>query len=190
MGLQAKKVRKLLERGLRSGALVRIRRTVEPASAKGYVLDIGPRWFLLTVVGDDIRYRGFEAYRLRDVSEIDVPDEYAGFIEYALKLRGEERPPGPPVSVARTRELLATASAAFPLITIHREGVDPDVCWIGQVVRQTDRCVVLREIGPDASWDPKLRKHRRKEITRVDFGGPYEDALWSVNEAALLKPQR
>jgi hypothetical protein len=36
------------------------------------------------------------------------------------------------------------------------------------------------EINPDASWQSKPRQYRIGEITRVDFGGDYEEALHMV----------
>jgi hypothetical protein len=40
--------------------------------------------------------------------------------------------------------------------------------------------VTLLEIGPDAVWDDQLETYRLNEITRVDFGGDYENALHLV----------
>jgi hypothetical protein len=60
-------------------------------------------------------------------------DLYAPFAEAALKKRGERRPKKPRVSVASIEDLLLSAGQAFPLVTLHREQVDPDVCWIGRV---------------------------------------------------------
>jgi hypothetical protein len=73
-----------------------------------------------------------------------------------------------------------TASRAFPLGTIHREKVDGAACWIGRVVDVAKGRVTLLEIGPDATWDDRLQTYRLSEITRVDFGGDYEDALYLI----------
>jgi hypothetical protein len=40
--------------------------------------------------------------------------------------------------------------------------------------------VSLLEIGPDAAWDNESETYRLSEITRVDFGGDYEEALHLV----------
>ncbi len=79
--------------------------------------------------------------------------------------------------VSSLAELLLTANRAFPLVTIHREKVDRSACWIGRVVDVGKARVTLLEIGPDATWDDRLETYRLSEITRVDFGGDYEDAL-------------
>ena len=82
--------------------------------------------------------------------------------------------------MASTEDLLLSAGRSFPLVTIHREQVDPDVCWIGQVKRVERGRVSLLEINPDASWDAEPKDYRVSEITRVSFGGDYESALHLV----------
>ena len=38
----------------------------------------------------------------------------------------------------------------------------------------------IREIGPDAVWEEEAETYRVAQITRVDFGGAYEEALYLV----------
>jgi hypothetical protein len=40
--------------------------------------------------------------------------------------------------------------------------------------------VSLLEIGPDAVWDKEPSEIRLGEITRIEFGGGYEEALHLV----------
>ena len=54
--------------------------------------------------------------------------------------------------------------------------VEPKVCWIGRVVDVNGSSVTLFEINPDARWSRRPTVCRLSEITRVDFGGDYEDA--------------
>ena len=69
---------------------------------------------------------------------------------------------------------------SFPLVAIHRERVNPDVCWIGRVTGVDRGRVSLLKIDPDASWDAEPKEYRLNEITRVNFGGDYENALHLV----------
>ena len=158
---------------------VRLSRRFEEHPVRGYVLDIGPSFFLFALVSDRIRFDGFECFRSRDLCEI-MADPHADFAETALQLRRERPPKKPSVSVASIEDLLLTASRAFPVVTIHRESVDPSVCWIGRVLAIEHRRVSLLEINPDAKWEKTPSKHPLKEITRVNFGGDYEDALHLV----------
>jgi len=142
-------------------------------------LDVGPAFFLLALVSDRIRFDGFECFRTRDVTDIQ-PDPFAGFTEAALAKRREMRPPPPRLSLESIEDLLISANREFPLVTIHREDADPDVCHIGRVMSIAHGRVSLLEINPDANWDDEPMEYRLVEITRVDFGGDYEEALHLV----------
>jgi hypothetical protein len=107
-------------------------------------------------------------------------DPYAAFSESARKRLGDRKPRKPKVSVASVEELLLSANKAFPLITIHRERIKPESCWIGKVEKVERGRVTLMEIGPDAKWDEKPSTYKLSEITCVEFGGEYETALHLV----------
>jgi hypothetical protein len=176
---------------MRKRSFVRLSRRFEKSNVRGYVLDVGPRFFLLALVSDRIWLDGFECFRVSDIKGVK-PDPYASFAEKALKKRRDERPKRPLVSVASIQELLLSASKAFPLLTIHREQIDPDVCSIGQVLTVSKDRVSLLEISPDATWERKPSEYRLSEITRVNFDGDYEKALHLVggNPAAQGKQAR
>jgi hypothetical protein len=114
---------------------------------------------------------------------LQVPDKYARFHEAVLKKRGIRFPRKPRVDVKSLAKLLFSANKAFPLVTIHREKADGSVCWIGRVVDLSNGRLTLLEIGPDAAWDDQLNTYRLSEITRVDFGGDYENALYLIGES-------
>jgi hypothetical protein len=170
-----------LARAHRERLLVRFTRPFEGGTFCGYVLDVGPRFFLLLIVGDDgVRFNGFSCLRLTDVRKLNVPHKYANFLLAAQKKLKEKAPRKPPVAVGNVESLLISANRKFPLVTIHRETVDPEICHIGRVVGVKGNYVLLLEIGPDATWDKKPTSYRLAEITRVDFGGQYEEALHLV----------
>lgn len=160
-----------------SKVLVRFTRSFEPGTVMGYVIDVGSKFFLLALVDDNIRYNGFQCFRLQDVRRLEAPAKCATFVEAALNRRGEKIPKRTRVKVDSLRELLRTAGKAFPIVTIHRERAAPEVCHIGRVEGVSDSSVSLLEIGPDARWDDKALSYRTREITRIDFGGEYEAAL-------------
>ena len=164
---------------MRRREFIRFSRRFESSKIRGYVLDVGPQFFLLALVSDRIWFDGFECFRVNDGKDLR-PDPFAPFAEAALKKRGERRLKKPRVNVANIEDLLLSAGKAFPLVTIHREQVDPDVCWIGRVQGVNRGGVSLLEIGPDAVWEDTPEEYRIREITRVNFGGDYENALHLV----------
>jgi hypothetical protein len=168
-----------LANAIQTRTFVRFKSRFEHLPVRGYVFDVGPKFFLLAVVSDRIWFDGFECFRIEDVRDLR-PDPYRAFAESALRKRGERVPKKPRVSVASIEELLLSASREFPLVTIHREQVDSDVCWIGRILSVERDRVSLLEIAPDAKWGKKPESYRLREITRVSFGADYETALHLV----------
>jgi hypothetical protein len=167
-----------LKQAAKDGSLVRLYRDdLESVGVVGYVLGVGPEFFLLALVGDDIRFNGFEALRVRDVTEVEAPHPYAAFVEKALELKGERKPAAPDIDLASTAALIESAGKAFPIITVSREFADPEVCQVGMPVQVQGGSVSLMEIGPDAVWYDDVEWYPLDEITRLDFGGGYEEAL-------------
>jgi hypothetical protein len=117
---------------------------------------------------------------------LQAPAKHAAFYEAALRARSESVEKKPRVRLDSVSEILRTANKAFPLVTIHREKINPDVCHIGRITRIDESAVLLLEIDPDAVWDTEPTEYRLKEITRVDFGGGYEEALFLVGGAPKI----
>ena len=162
--------------------LVRFSSPYETGRVDGYVLDIGQRILMVALLSDEIHFNGFECFRISDVRNLQIPGPHADFMERALKIRGDRFPRKPRVSLTSFGELLISANRVFPLITIHREKVVPETCHIGRVVEVAGGRVSLLEIDPDAIWDAVPTTYWLREITRVSFGGDYEDALHRVGK--------
>ncbi|MGB8356237.1 MAG: hypothetical protein WCD79_20230 [Chthoniobacteraceae bacterium] len=175
----AKKSSTQLKGALQSKQYVRFKRRFEDSSIHGYVLDIGPKFFLLALVSDRIWFDGFECFRLSDVNGLVAPHN-TNFVESALRKRRDSMPKKPRVGLGSIEELLLTAGRVFPLVTIHREQVDPDVCWIGRILGVKKGRVSMLQINSHAEWHDKPSTYLLREITRVNFGGDYEDALHLV----------
>ncbi|GAC1687436.1 MAG: hypothetical protein PVS2B2_26290 [Candidatus Acidiferrum sp.] len=188
--MQKNKNKTRLTLALRDKLLVRFASALERGTVCGYVLDIGPQFFLIALVSDGIRFNGFQCYRLSDVRKLQVPDKYELFHEAVLKQRGERSPKKPRVNVSNISQLLLSAARAFPLVTIHREKANRSVCWIGRVVDVGKGFVTLLEIGPGAIWEDRLERYRLSEITRVDFGGDYEAALHLIGAKTYSRAVR
>lgn len=160
--------------------LIRFTRPFEQATVMGYVMDVGPKFILLALVDENIRFNGFQCFRLQDVRNLQIPAKYAAFVGEVLRRRRERIPKITRVKVGTLQELLLTASRVFPIVTIHREKVTPHVCHIGRVESVSSSHVSLLEIGSDARWNDTPRRYLTKQITRVDFGGNHEEALTLV----------
>jgi hypothetical protein len=171
-------MRRNLENAQADQSVVRITRgAFEEQGELGYVEVLGEDLLLLAVISDDIWFNGFAVVRIGDISELEAPHECADFVEEALRMREESVSSAPEVSLADIGSAIRTAGRLFPIVVIHREEVEPDTCSIGKVLKVTKDTVTLLEIGPDAEWEAEPSSFSLEEITRVDFGGGYEDAL-------------
>jgi hypothetical protein len=171
-------VRENLELAQAEQSIVRITRGAFEAQGElGYVEAIGEDLLLLAVISDDIWLNGFALVRIGDISELEAPHEHADFVEEALRIREESSPSSSAISLEDIGSAIRTAGRLFPLVVIHREEVEPETCRIGRVQKVTKDSVTLLEIGPDAEWEEEPSNLPLEDITRVDFGGGYEEAL-------------
>ena len=175
----------------RSRILVRIHRAaIDEGHVTGRIVGCSRKLLALASIGET-HPNGFKVFRRADVSRLDAPDRYAEFLEAALRLRGEALTRLPRFDLASWRSLVAGVARRFPLVTLHTELTDPDVCHIGRPARLTSRAATLVTIGPDAVWDeidPVTLPWA--DVTEVDFGGPYEEALALVAGSMAAKTGR
>lgn len=160
------------------GSSVRIYRSgLEDGWADGYLVATGPEFFAIHLVDKGIRLDGFNCLRYSDVTSADLPAPYAGFMERVLELRGHRVADSFPVDLTSIGTLIRTAGRAYPVVTLHLESIDPEVCYIGKVLSVSDDEVSIRSIDPGGEWDDDVDSYALSDISRVDFGGAYEEAL-------------
>jgi hypothetical protein len=173
-----------LETAVREQTLVRVSRTIRRNDKlDGFVVGIGQAWVLLAVLDANIYLNGYAALRLGDVSKVKRRGGPDTFVGRALAARGEWPPVAADVDLDSVADLVRTASDVAPLVTLHVEEDDPDVCFIGRPLRFTSRSVHLLEITPQADWHDHPTKWAFADVTRVDFGGRYEEALALIGGA-------
>jgi hypothetical protein len=152
---------------------------LDPHSLRGFVLAYSEALTLLNVLTDDYFLNGYSVIRNQDVVAYSPYDNPDYFLNRAVLLKGIKPKRAPKMNVLDWPLLLKTANQLFPLITVYRELISTDVCHIGTIRTVRAKTFDLFEIGPDAEWD-RERKYRFADVTKVDFGGGYEDALWRV----------
>ena len=183
-GIDAKLSRAKLE-----NVPVRIERSsVENAKGwlDGYVADFSEKLILIEVIGDHIRLDGWNILRKKDITTLEVPNPRYEFYEEALRLQGDRRGKLPRLQLDNVRTALETVNAASPLVVVHQELIDPDVCEIGRILEFNTRSFVMQTMGLHAEFHEEVDTFNYSDVTRIDFGGGYENALALV--AGLTKP--
>lgn len=177
--MTATDIREQLAQAMRERLLIRFHRRFEDGWVRGYAVGIGPDFLMLAEVSDHLRFNGFGCYSLAEVKNLQ-PAPYPAFVEAALEKLGETQPDTPAVALNSVDDLVTTAGALFPVITVHTEAE----VHIGAVVSLEGGVVWMRDIGPDAAWDAQPKARRLDDLTRIDFGGAYETALALVGGPA------
>jgi hypothetical protein len=181
-----------IDRIIRSQYLVKLsRKPLDQSDIYGFVLAYSETLTLLNVLETrTFTLNGYAVIRNEDISlyaVYDRPDYY--FDSRVLKLKGIKPAPQPDIIVASFPDLLASIDEQYPLITIHREEINDEVCFIGRLAGMTPKTFTLFEIDDSAEWD-RLHRYRFEDITRVDFGGGYEEALALIASENEKKKKR
>lgn len=148
----------------------------EDISDMGYVVDASDEFVMLQLVDDRISLNGYSLLRVRDITKLDTEVTHARFIEKALEIRKKSVKRPVLVDLTDIATILKSIDENFPLMTLHKETVDPNTCWVGSVDSLGDKTVTINEMSPDAKWNG-TRRLNIDEITRIDFDGGYETAL-------------
>jgi hypothetical protein len=172
-------IRYALQDAFDNETLLDIRRKRDDFNWCGFVVGLSEEWILLNVLDTNtMQMNGYSAILLKHIEKVreekDAPS-------VALRLRGISPAQQPDILLIDLPGLLSSADAHFPLVTIHIEDKDPDVCYIGRVLRTSRRKVTLRRIDRRAIW-LESKKYEFGDITRVDFGDGYARALHEVEQ--------
>jgi hypothetical protein len=147
----------------------------------GFIIDANEDMVLLQLVDDSIRLNGYQILFLEDISDFVHPAPFNDFQKKVLELRQDEVQ-NPEIELGELNQVLLNISEDYGLVTLHREELESDSCEIGRVVKADDVSFELEEIGSDARWFDDTYEYDLYDITRIEFGGAYEEALLLVNE--------
>lgn len=157
----------------------------------GCVVEVGDELFVIARVADTLNLDGYSVLRIEDVSQVEVPHEHEEFVASALRLRGESIDTAIEIDLEDWPSVVRSAGRRHEVVTLHTERTESGVCRIGRVRTANEELVSLIEIDPDADWYEQPSTVATADITRVDFGGAYEEALVLVGGTCpvpLLRP--
>lgn len=167
---KARGVRAELQRALDQRVPVRIQREhIQSGVIHGYVIGLSRDFCLVAEVGDAIRFDGYLAMAIADISALDT-DPAREFVERALALRGETLVVPNDFRLDDWAAIARSAAAAAPLISIN-------------MIEDDEGEIMLIEIN-GAVWYPDTGAYEFEAIGSIGFGSGYLDALWQVAGAA------
>lgn len=150
----------------------------------GFVIGMSERMLCLHVVdGKTLMLNGYAVVRISDIRSFRV-DETA-FIDRALRLLGRTPMALNAIDLSSWGPLLTSMQSQYPFATIWTEKDAPRSAFIGKLVSQSARSVVIEAASVIGHWDGQ-QKFAFKDITMVDLGDGYVNALAApiVHEAS------
>jgi hypothetical protein len=174
------KLKEKLERLTTSRELVQITRRLKGADRlEGFLVGHGERWVLLHLVTPHgFSLDGYVALRTIDIKTCKRwGADHEFFPSRCLDYFAEIPVVPQGIDLARTHRLIVSAAAQWPLLTLFVEDDDPGVCFVGQPVLVSSRSLRLLPISPAAQWQEEPIRYDLHDVTRIQFGGRYEEAL-------------
>jgi len=162
------------------GALVDLRRDdVDGSSIRCFVTALTADFAVLAIVDDSCEFNGVSVVRTDDVSFVRWGNERLRAWARVL----QESPSSPEAAgfldLAGWESVVRSAAGRVPVVTFHRERRDDEVCQIGTEIEVRGGDVVADEITTEGTVDGRFAIEL-DDLTRVDFGGGYERALWRM----------
>lgn len=179
-----KKRYQTLQAALRSGQLIWVGQASDPDTHwRAFVVGLSDTFVLLNTVNKGfMALQGYTALPLEEVKAVGTFAPHQ-FVSRALALKNIVPEPQPDILLADFPGLLSSVNSHFPVVALFTERLDSRTYSIGRVSQMKKRSVLMREISTGGQWMPGTSKYRFRDVTRVDFGGGYEAALWMVAES-------
>lgn len=153
------------------------RENIDSYEIIGYVVDLSSEFVVIHVQNNEILLDGYAILRIQDITFVENKPKHREFYTEALKLRGytPKRPDG--ICLNSIASILESVNKHYPLVTVYREEISTDACSIGRLEKLTEKTLILQWLNPSAQWEGYSPRYRLANITKIDFGGLYEDAL-------------
>ena len=136
---------------------------------------------LTEFVTDRYNLDGYRCIRKRDISAVSEEFPRKDFIQRALRCKGIQSSSPNIELVDDIPIMLRQISSVYGIVTLHRELVCPTECEIGKLIETDDDTYVLDWITPNGEWKTDNRRFLFADVTRIDWGDEYSQALVIVN---------
>ncbi|MFW6775209.1 hypothetical protein ACOACO_13065 [Nocardioides sp. CPCC 205120] len=171
------KILRRLESSLTDGRIVTVvRDQFEADQIDGFVIALTDDWVVLHALADGVHLDDIAMLRLRDVSRIWFRDDDPYHHRAITALNGPVASFDCAPDVG-TVELLTAAAATADIFAIHLEVLEGEPLAIGRLLDHGKKRFTLHYVGRDGEWARASERWRYRDVTRIEVGGRYLDAL-------------
>jgi hypothetical protein len=143
----------------------------------GRLLQYSPTVLVMEKLDDLYRYDGVVAVRPADITRLRLGGTELKMGTNVASPRRRKGAVLPKVALLEISSAITLMNKKFGHVALFVEGIDDDVCFIGEEIAVDDDFVLIREYGTLRSMDRSELLVRLDEVTRVDADGQYERQL-------------
>lgn len=174
--MKAKKIRRRLEKSLTERRIASLMRDAfDETFIDGFVIGLSDDWIILHVLNNGVYLDDLVFLRLQDVSRVrfrdDDPYHYRAIADLGKDV-AELDYDGPFTPV----DLLREASRRADIFAVYAEVLVDDL-FIGTPVDFRKKSLDFHYVGRDGVWAREVDRIKYRDITRIDVGGRYLEAL-------------
>ncbi|MDF9715685.1 hypothetical protein INN71_09725 [Nocardioides sp. ChNu-153] len=175
--MKQSKIRRRLESSLTDGRIATVvRDDFELTMTDGFVVTLTDDWVVLHELADGVHLDDLVMLRLSDVSRVwfrdDDPYHHRAINGLGSTVATFECPPE-----AGLIDMLNAAAFKADIFAIRMETLRDEPLAIGRLVKLGKKRLTLHFVGRDGVWAPETERWRHRDITRIEVGGRYLDAL-------------
>jgi hypothetical protein len=150
-----------------------MREKISAGWTHGYVIGMSSEFCLVAEVSDAMRFDGFLAIALSDVSHVEE-DPGREFVERALKLNEQTIPELPEIDLTDWQTIAQSASSVTPMISLNMlDDETGEVSYVGRLTGAEPDALLLQEVDPNAHWYPDTGAYEFPAIGSIAFGTAY-----------------
>ncbi|MDT9592633.1 hypothetical protein RDV89_06125 [Nocardioides zeae] len=175
--MKRSKIRRRLASSLSEGRIVTVVRDgLDLERTDGLVVALADDWVVVHELSDGVHLDTVVALRLNEVSRIWFRDDDA-YHHRALQGLGRKPAVFSCADDVDAAGLLALAADKADLVSIHFEELDDEPLALGRLLELRTKKFTLHYLGRDGVWAPQTEDWRFRDVTRIEIGGRYLDAL-------------
>lgn len=162
---------------------VRVERDHEwwAADVNGFVVKVGKRWVVIQELTDVVYFDGFQVVWIEDITDVEE-DREGGYIERAATALGRPEPDFDVPEDAITADVLRTAADYSTLVSVFFERMDDSPLLVGHIASIEEKKFDIQLINPRGVWVDEPTTWWCKDVTRIEVGDRYADALKRFGE--------
>lgn len=175
--MKGEKIDRRLAASMTDGRIVTVvRDAFELMLTDGFVLDASSDWIVLHRLADGAHLDDVVMVRRKDVSRVWFRDDDA-YHHRAITGLGVEVASYDGAGRETTKDLLEAPTANGTIVALHMEGLVGEPLVVGRILKMRTKSLDFHYVGRDGRWAKDTERWRYRDITRIELGGRYLDAL-------------